>query len=117
MNAQASLFDAQATQGAARKSDPRTSVEAAKKCRAGSQRARILSALQARLYGMTTGELEDELHVVKNTIASRLKQMEEDDLVYSLGVRLNRDGNEQKIWHWRTPPAQQVDVEVKGERL
>lgn len=95
-----------------RKKDPQTSVTAAQRCRAGSQSSRILSTLAANLRGMTTEELERELGVVRNTISTRLKQMEKRGLVEAFGQRLNGDGNPMQVWYLRTGGT--VDVQTGG---
>lgn len=85
--------------GATRKRDPQTSRVAASRCKAGSQRQRIMRSLSSRLHGATTEELEDELRVVRNTLSARLKVMEKDGLVETFGTRLNRAGNPMQVWY------------------
>lgn len=112
--------------GRSRKSDPRTSLAAARSCNAPSQRQRILLALSEREQGATTEELEKEFRVrgddgewhgpSRNTISSRLKQMEHDGLVEAFSQRLNDDGNPMQVW-WLKPQPWCVDVVVAKGRL
>lgn len=96
-----------------RRTDPVTSVIAARNCNADSQRQRIARALSARLHGGTTEELEDELGIIRNTLSARLKVMERDGLVETFGTRLNRAGNPMQVWYLRSGV---VNVDT-GERL
>lgn len=117
MNAQGSLFDAPATQGAHRKKDPRTSIDAARSCDTQRQRDQILRLLDSTISGWTADELGAAMRppVHRSTVASRLAQLRGDGLVEPWGFRPNQGGRNVQLWH--RLHLRTVDVHVTGERL
>lgn len=94
------LFDAPETQGRSRKSDPQTSVDAAKTVKAGTQRALLLDWLRlARHHGVTADEMQDHYpHIHRSTWATRLSGMARDGLVYVRTTHPNRAGRRVQVF-------------------
>jgi hypothetical protein len=69
--------------GRSRKSDPRSSFDAASSCAAQKQRDQIVRLLSGALHGLTPDELGPRMHpqVHRSTVASRLAQLREDKVV------------------------------------
>lgn len=97
--------------GRVRKTDPRTSVEAARTCDAQRQRDQILRLLSGELFGLTPDELGDRMEpkVHRGTVASRLAQLRRDQLVEPYGARVNAIGKNVQVWFLR-PQPRVVDV-------
>lgn len=114
---QASLFDAPPA-GRVRKSDPRTSTEAARTCDAQRQRDQILRLLGSTVHGWTADELGMSMRppVHRSTVASRLAQLRAVGLVEPFGVRPNERGRRVQQWVLRSS-ARMVNVSVAQERL
>ena len=79
------LFDAPETQGRSRKSDPQTSVDAAKTVKVGSQRHRLLSEMR---HGPVTADymaaIYPEIH--RSSWSTRLGGLVKDGLVEQSGT-------------------------------
>lgn len=107
MNAQPSLFDAPATAGRSRKSDPVTSVIAGKMLPVRERQGEVLIALRHMVgLGADAAEIkgwlaaEFGLDRERNEVASRLAELErmEPPLVRKVGVKQGRRGRPVATW-------------------
>lgn len=100
MNAQTSLFDAPATAGRHRRTDPITSIEAGRTVNATRQRDQILRLLRGCIDGLTADELAARMHPTphRSSVSSRLAQLHREALVEPFGVRLLPSGRRGQVW-------------------
>lgn len=110
-----SLFDVEPV-GAHRRTDPRSSSEAAAKVDARRQRDQIMRLLGSTTAGWTADELAASMRpeVHRSTVASRLAQLRADGLCEPFGFKPNERGRNVQTWVLRTRGVVSVPV---GSRL
>lgn len=102
--------------GRVRRTDPRSSLQAARVTKSEEQRRAILRELRGCLTGLTCDDLQERTGIIRSTVAARMPQLKEAGLAYAFGYRANPNGVEVMVWFAKAAPRE-VDVEVTGERL
>lgn len=111
---QLDLFDAPATRGAHRRSDPATSISAARSVNTQRQRDQIMRQLLGSSEGMTADDLAAGMRPRphRSSVASRLALMADDGLVYAFGQRVNDNHRPVQVWFARARSTVDVESEL-----